>query len=425
MLAVIDLLNRLGDLLMWLFVRPPPGMPWRPVSGMERVWLAWNRLQPFVIQSVVEGQLEENAELDVERLQRALDRVADSQPGMCVRLGGARAWLHWIADGPKPRLRVVSGKDWDGSSPEGAPFLDQPLDPVLGPVAEVLVVKGDPLRFVFRVLHAATDGAGSMLFVRGFFSALRDEKLTEMIAGPPIDAQIGRKFCPSKPPPRESPAPALIPPVAEFTEKEAWARVRIAGNVEMAVARVGIALAESALVPINKSLVRYAMPVDLRRLAKVPLSSANLTGMIRLDLAGSFSREDPVKALQRDIVAVLGRREFGADPVRAYRFLRWISLTRLSRRAWRRVNSAPSTGTTTAGISYVGGLTIAEFSGGEFRATSVFSVPPNAPFGRLLLGMVQTDAALEIVARQPGSRGMIEQLRELLDGVVQWLSEES
>ena len=73
------------------------------------------------------------------RLQRALDLVADSQPGMRVRLGGARSWLHWIADGPKPRLRLVSGSDWDGNNPEGAPFLDEPLDPVHGPVAEVLV----------------------------------------------------------------------------------------------------------------------------------------------------------------------------------------------------------------------------------------------------------------------------------------------
>lgn len=459
MLAVIDLLNRLGDLLMWMFVRPPAGVPWRPVSGTERIWLAWNRVQPFVIQYVVEGRLEDGAEIDVERMQRALDRVAESQPGMRMRLGGARSWLHWIADGPKPRLRVVSGDGWDGSSSDGAAFLCEPLDPVRGPVAEVLVVMGDPqilhalpeadcppqqqgavaavavgtgdslgqgyVRFVFRALHAVTDGAGCMLFVQGFFSALRDEELTEVNAGPPIDADVGRKFCPLKPPPGEPPAPVLVNPVAEPTEEEAWARVRLAGGIEKAVARVGIALAESALVPVDKSLVRYAVPVDLRRLARVPPSSANLTGVIRLDLAGPFRSEDPVKELDRDIIRTLARREFGADPVRAHRLLRLVSLKRLSRRARRRGDSTSNKCTTTATLSYMGGLRIAEFSGGGFFATSVFSVPPTAPFGRLFLGLVQTDAALEIVAHHPGSRHMSGQLRQLLDAVVRRLGEES
>ena len=422
MRAVIDLLNRLADLLMWLIVRPPAGVPWRPVSGMERIWLAWNRLQPFVIQYVVEGRLKHDADLNIERLQRALDRVADSQPGMRVRLRGARFWLHWKADGPRPRLCMVDGNGWDGRSPDGAPFRDQPLDPVHGPIAELLVVKGDPMRFVFRVLHAASDGAGSMLFVQAFFAALREEKLVEVIAGPPIDAQVGRMFCAATPPPKEPSAPALIQPVEGFGEKKAWARASVAGDVDIAVARVGIALAESALVPVNKSLVRYAMPVDLRRLAKVQPSSANLTGMIRLDLAGPFASDDPVKTLHRDIIGVLARREFGADPVRAYRILRLISLNRLSRRARRKLNSNPSTMTTTAGISYIGGLKIADFSGADFYATSVFSVPPNAPFGRLLLGMVQTDAALEIVALQSGSK-MSKPLCDLLHGVVRRLSE--
>lgn len=417
MLAVIDLLNRLGDLLTRLFVRPPMGVSWRPVSGTERVWLAYNRLHPFVIQHVVEGRFKDSANLDVERLQQALDRVADSQPGMCVRLGGARFCLHWIADGPKPRLRVVGGKDWDGTSPEGAPFLAQPLDPVRGPIAEVVVAKGEPVRFIFRMLHAATDGAGSMLFVQSFFSALRGEELTNVIAGPPIDAQVGRRFCPATPPPMELPAPALFPPMAEPTDEDAWVRVRIEGDVEKAVARVGIALAESARVPVDKSQIRFAMPVDMRRLAKVPPSSANLTGMIRLELAGPFGSENPVEALHRDIIRTLARREFGADPVRAFRFLRMISLKRLTRRARRRVHSAPGKSTTTAGLSYIGVLKIAEFSGGGFCATSVFSIPPNVPFGRLFIGMVQADAALEIVAHQPGSKGMTEPLRDLMRDV--------
>jgi hypothetical protein len=285
-----------------------------------------------------------------------------------------------------------------------------------------LVVKGDPLRFVFRVLHAVTDGAGSMLFVQGFFSALRGEELTCVIAGPPIDAQVGRNFCPLKPPPKEPPAPILIMPVVDPTEEEAWARVHIAGDVEKAVARVGIALAESALVPIDKSLVRYAVPVDMRRLARLPPSSANLAGMIRLELAGPFMSKDPVKTLHRDIIATIALREFGADPVRAYRFLRLISLKRLSRAAGS-INSVPGTGTTTAALSYMGGLKLEDFCAGGFRATSVFSIPPNGPV--LVIGLVQTDAALEIVAHQPGSASITEQLRELLDRVVAQLNEDS
>lgn len=423
MQAVLDLLNRLGDLLMWIFVRPPAGTPWRPVGGTERICLAWNRKQPLLVQYVVEGRVANGAELDVERLQRALDRVTDSQPGTRIRLRGARWWLHWIADGTKPRLRVVCGNDWDGINPESAPFVDEPLDPVHGPVAEVVVVKGDPLRFVFRALHAATDGVGCMLFVRGFFSALRDDRLTDVRAGPPIDAQVGKAFCPSKPAPKEAPAPVLIRPTVTLADEGAFARVCIAGDIDKAVARVGVALAESALVPVDKSQVRYAMSVDLRRLANVPPSSANLSGVMTVGLAGPFSSTDPVASLHRETIRTLAKREFGAIPVRAYRLVRFFSLKGLCRIAQRRVNARRTGGFATAWLSYIGGLKIAEFNGAGFCASSVYPIPPQVPFDRLFVGMVQTDTGLEIVAYQPGSAQMVQQLRDLLDRVAKRLNE--
>ena len=138
---------------------------------MERVWLAADRIQgPFVNQLVIEG----SGTLLPSLLRSAVDAAGTVHPGMRVRLQGWLGWSRWKADGRGPDFRVVSGERWDGMSPRGAPFLEEPLDPRRGAVCEVLWVEGPTPRVVIRSHHAVTDGRGASLFTDDVFRALRN-----------------------------------------------------------------------------------------------------------------------------------------------------------------------------------------------------------------------------------------------------------
>ena len=234
-----ELLRRLGVL--------PTTESNRPVSGSERLWLAISRIQPpYAINNVVEGQ-KDAAPIDVARFQEALDKLVVSQPACRMRLHGGLSWMRWVADGPKPRLRVVSGENWNGYDEVGAPFVYDPLDPQEGPVAEVVVVRGNPQRVVFRVPHSLMDGAAAVQFAQDFFTALRGEELPFITAGPPIDADLAKRFYSKTDTKKKEPQCDPLTGGSPSHQRGAnWVRVRIPGSVPNAVAAVGIALAQAA-----------------------------------------------------------------------------------------------------------------------------------------------------------------------------------
>jgi hypothetical protein len=93
---------------------------------------------------------------------------------MRVRLHGILGFSRWVDSGITPEVREISAAEWEGYSERGAEFLEERFRPLAGgPVAHVLLVRGNPVRIVLRVLHAAADGKGLAHWTLDILRAMR------------------------------------------------------------------------------------------------------------------------------------------------------------------------------------------------------------------------------------------------------------
>jgi len=377
--------------------------PGRAVSGLEWLWLAAGRITPpFANQLVIEGRGEGLSPGDVAR---AAATVAAVQPGCRVRLRGQL----WSADGPVPRVRPGDGSAWDGRSPDGAPFLADPLPPE-SLTCEVLVVRGDPWRLVVRTHHAAMDGQGTLLLAEGIFAALRGEPPAAAEAGPTTDAGLaaaaGRAA--ERPPPIDCPAP-VRGTCGGASGGTTWRRRRVEGRPRGMLGRLAVEVARAAGEPC-----RVDVPVDLRRLRPDLRSSANLTGLLRVPVSPT------------DSVAAVGDRvrrgiESGeaVDFVLAASSLRRVPLGLLAAggrsKMARQLTLARYSASAT--LSNLGRLDLARFSAPGFAASSTFFIPPGSPGLPLFVACNGDDEGVELCATMPvalASHGRIEELLERL-----------
>ena len=84
--------------------------------------------------------------------------------------------LTWNSGKPHIPVTLIENSLWDGMGPDNADFLRTRLSPVTGPVCEVLLVKSDKLRVVFRIHHAVSDAGGLRQIVEDAFRILRGEE---------------------------------------------------------------------------------------------------------------------------------------------------------------------------------------------------------------------------------------------------------
>jgi hypothetical protein len=88
-------------------------------------------------------------------------------------LRGALGFARWVASGPVPPVRVLTG--WTDDVPP--PDLEQWLPPATGPTCEVVLCPGKPDRLVFRCFHGVMDARGLLHFAEDVFRSLRGEPL--------------------------------------------------------------------------------------------------------------------------------------------------------------------------------------------------------------------------------------------------------
>lgn len=262
---------------------PAPG---RPVSGLERVWLAAEAIAPpFVNQCVL--TLPAPLTVTEAALRAAVARTAEVHPGVCVRPAGRLRGQRWAIDGPPPRVVRVEAPPWDARSERDAPFLQTPLTPGRGPVCEVVLVPrgggggGAHTQYiVIRSHHAALDGMGTRLFIEDVLRCLDGETPLGAEAGPTFDLDLARSRAPG--PRREPPADAVAPtgPATRGLSGGTWRRVTLPALPSPVLPRVLRAL-EAVSTP---GPLRVGLPVDLRRYAPDLRSSANLTGIAHFEL---------------------------------------------------------------------------------------------------------------------------------------------
>jgi len=382
----------------------------RPVSGVERLWLAAARIAaPFANQIVVEG---EGTLPSDEALALAIAAASTAMPGARYRLTGFGRGLRWAPGAPPvPVLRVEPR--WDARSDAGAPWLREPLDPRRGPAVAVVAVPGDTPRLVFRSLHALMDGRGTELFARGVFAALRGENVvpadgdgtTDLdVAGPGAVEPVVAASCPS-----------ALPGTGKALAVT-WRRRTVAGSGRRIVARLALALAARTDSP---AACRIDVPVDLRAFAPDHASTGNLTGIVRLPVAAGlapWAEPAGVDALSAELRHRIGRgdaqafvrraAELGSTPI--------ALMTSVGRtRAQQRLQSGRYE--TTATISNLGRVELAGLSGGPFQARSAFWIPPGNPGLPLFVTVSGGPAGLELAASAPVDLAADGRLDSLLD----------
>ncbi|MEY9212586.1 non-ribosomal peptide synthetase [Thermobifida halotolerans] len=353
----------------------------RRVSPAERLYLAGARPdRPLVIQLVVEGR----GGLDPRTLERAVARACAALPGTrLVRRG------QWVDSGRTPPVRRVAASATGAVDPNG-PDLRRELPPDTGPTCEVLLATdgaGTARAVVFRAFHGVMDGRGVLLWAAGVFRALRGEPvppakdtLTDDALAARLGA-VGRR--PLLGPRWRSPlggGPRAAGPGVVL-------RRPVDGRHPGLVARV------AAAVAAGHGPSRFMVPVDLRRHAPEAASTGNLALPVFLDGRDGEPWQAwhgrLLRALAERREAVVGRAEraLAALPV-----VGAAALLGLADSAMTRTGRYLST----AIISHLGAVDPADYSGGGFTASAVFSLPVHSPLVPFSVVAVESPGRTEL-----------------------------
>lgn len=347
----------------------------RRMSPLERVSLTANELYHYNADGVVEGI----GSVEPKRLQQAVDRVAEANPALRVRLNGRLGWTRWVDSGIAPQVRILPEANWDGNSEVGAPFMKEPLDPLHGgPVAEVLAVPctDGRMRYVFRGLHAAIDGRSAMHWVGEVFRVLRGEA---PIGTPTTltDFELQAQYA-------DRAAPDTSPPVKGITTVEPgepdgtpfhfiWRRIIINRSIGQILPKTAVFLAEYARRREPGEVV-FIIPVDYRGLRTQEMGMGNLTGLLRLMV--------PVEATPRSLMRDMRAQMDSFADCRSMpggSLVRWTPISAIRRRLASKydlLHYAPNKVFGTGGLVSMGMSSPDAYSCPGFQAESVIGIPP-------------------------------------------------
>ncbi len=380
----------------------------RRLSALERSALVINEIHRYHVDAVIEGI----GEVDPQAMQIAVDRAAEANPGIRVRLKGFLGFSRWVDSGVSPLVRLMPLSDWDGNSERGAPFLNERLDPLHGgPVADILVVpcKDGSTRLVFRTAHAAVDGRGLIHWGTEVFRALRGEALLgshSTITDLDVLAQY-RDRIPE--PPKSPPAsiPVLAPAESGRELRYVWRRVVIKNNVSQLLPKTAAFLAAWARRK-QQGEVCFTIPVDYRGLRTQEMSIGNLTGYLRLDVPDGASPRAIMQLINRGI------REF--HDCRSFpRLMLWIPIWYMVRQLRRSVDTLLYTvtpGSPSGGIVSMGSLNPEVSAVPGFQPKLISGIPGSV--GKLNVVFLAHPEVTTITFSVPAAYNQHGQLDELV-----------
>ena len=387
----------------------------RLVSGLERVWLAAERIEaPFVNQCVLTPRVS----VDAARLADAVARAGQVHPATRVFLRGRLRGLRWDVGDPSPPLHVVRPEDTSTTldRSEAAPFLMMPMScaggPGRGQAAEVVLVEGDLPQIVVRTHHAAMDGRGTQRFVSDLLAALDGRPLRGGIAGPARDVQLLSKGPIRPEPPADAvsftgAADPLAPPGSR------WMHARVPPVAGPVLLRVLAALRDQ--VP---GRLRVGIPIDLRPMMGPAAADhgGNLTGVATLTLGETTAGlAESVRALTTGDAPAA--HVLAADTLRgtAVWLMAWVGRQVAAKHL--RSGLYPLS----ASISNLGrhGLTL---GGAPVQA---FWIPPPSPGLPLFLTLCGDVEGLDLCARMPHALATQGRLEAFLAGLAQTLAARS
>jgi hypothetical protein len=347
-----------------------------------------------------DGVVEGIGSVDPRLLQEAVNRVAEANPGLRVRLRGRLGWSRWVDSGIAPQVRVLPLADWDGKSDAGASFMKQPLDALEGgPVAEVVVVPctDGRTRYVFRGLHAAIDGRSAMHWVMEVFRVLRGE--------PPVGAPSTLTDFELQAQYADRAKPDDLPPVRAIATLEAgepdgtplnfiWRRIIINRGIGQILPKTAIFLAEYARRR-EPGEVEFVIPVDYRGLRTQEMGIGNLTGHLRLPVPEGATAWSLMKALRAQINSFADCRSMPGGAL-----VRWLPIGSVRRRVRPKydfLHYAPNKVFQTGGLVSMGMSPAEAYSCPGFQAEAAIGIPP--AIGKLnVIFMNQRDSVVVCIS---------------------------
>lgn len=144
-------------------------------SFVERGYYVYHKtLDEFYINVVIEG--ESINDVVISDMKKAIHILSNINPCMRLNLCGFLNFTYLFDTKIPPIFRVVEKSSWDGMSSDTIDFLCKDSDIKKRPLAEIIYIKGSPVRIVFRFHHILTDARGALLWIEDLFRILRNEK---------------------------------------------------------------------------------------------------------------------------------------------------------------------------------------------------------------------------------------------------------
>ena len=363
-----------------------PGVYQRKLSVNERMFLASAAFAPVINQVVIEGTGND----DLTAWQSAVDIASAANPGSRVVLRGFSGLCRWQDSEKNPPVRPIDGSHWNGYGPEGAPFLDAPLDAQYGPTCEVFLVKGHPApdynmtRLIFRTHHAVMDGRGTLFWMEDILRVLSGLEPVGSKASI-TDSELARSIQNKT---RRPIKKNFIAPTGKAISNQpgtTWCRFETTGPIPQILARAAVILAREAWSYDSGHLL-FAIPVDLRRHRTDLNSTANLTYSIYIEV----NPGDSPDIIAAEINSQLAAKNEGLLSPEDELF-RFVPIRLISRQARKIIEARHENGSYSISgfISNLGKIPVEKFPDNEFKVHKVWGIPPGieyAPFATVLSG---------------------------------------
>jgi hypothetical protein len=380
----------------------------RELGATERIYLALKGVCPPMINHLC---WDGTGEFDVPKWKEAVRKASEANPGSRSVIKGFNAFSRIVGTGPIPALVEVDGSKWDGMSSDNIPpELTKPLSPYEGPIAELVLIHGNPLRVVVRTHHSFMDGRGSLWWAEEIFRVLQGQELigsdSSITEHQLCDAfqKEGRTLAPPEYIPPTGPARGDDPGVM-------WRRKIYPGRYRNPMGQVAILLAKEAWKHAEGK-VRMAIPVDLRARQEGLRSTGNLTNLIYVDVNPNTTTDDFSQDVARQIKEGKDGMIYSGD-----RLIKYIPIWILRRISRDNINARHATSryVVSGMITNMGRMPV--FQGGGFTGTQAWGIPSPQRNMPIFVGIAYTNEYLNMIYSIPCVLGDQGRLQELIENV--------
>lgn len=343
----------------------------RRLSASERFALAINELYRYNIVALAEG----TGTITRQELQMAVDTASAHNPGVRVRLKYFLGFTKWVDSGISPEVKEIEASEWDSCSEKGCDFLETGFRPLNGdPVCDFFLIRGKTTRIVARALHAAMDARGMQHLIKDIFRVLRGEPLVGSHSEL-TDTDIALRFQDKIQATRKEmnciPILKLDGPKPSNL-RYIWRRVALNKNIGNLMPKTAVFLAQYAHKERTGD-VGFTIPVDMRGLRADEISTANLTGYLRIKIE---AEDNPMTIMQQINQGIRAYADCSISPL--MKTLPWVPILWLIRDLKKNVGTLLYEATTalpSGGIVSMGMFRPEEFSCPSFTAQTCIGIP--------------------------------------------------